>query len=232
MQPPKPTSSALEHTHRPVPVPVTFNNPRQRNRLHNQALKRAQANIALRRDGVGPAVTAQNPAETDQVSGLFDVFDAATSCSRRATSPRLTVTSGGLRGDPFQAFPISTDKSVLSTVDYFLQHYAPVHISIRDENASPSGRVPLARRYFGLALENPTMFELMVALAAASHAIRLGQSHAPTKEVQVHYGKGVQALRQKLAKPSGYNDDAAVLSVMALIGIAVRPVPRRFHWLY
>ena len=119
-------------------------------------------------------------------------------------------------------FPINTDGSVVSAVDYFLQTYAPVHINPKKEQVGPTDGKPLARRYFALALENAAMFELMVALASASYAARQGHIKEPTRDVLIHYGKGVEALRRKMVKPAGCDDDATILAVMALLGIAVR----------
>lgn len=65
------------------------------------------------------------------------------------------------------------------------------------------------------------MFELGVALAQASDAVRQGQRERPTKEVLIHYVKGIEALRLKMAKSAACDDDATILAVMALIDIAV-----------
>lgn len=213
-------------------------NPRTRNRLHNQAIKRAKANIGKRR---GPALP-QSQNDEDDPRHIQPLVTATTLATKEASpvapSPKLTVTSGGLRGDPFCAFPISADVNVLSSVDYcergsdsaslllltfcrVLQVYAPVHINPRKEQLGPADSLQLSRRYFGLALENASLFELMVSLAAASHAARRGITRAPTREVLVHYGKGIEALRLKMAKSASSDDDATLLSVMALLGIAV-----------
>jgi hypothetical protein len=225
MQPSPPPATAIS-VRRPSGSPSSIN-PRQRNRLHNQAIRRAKANIGRPRDPFLPRSQDDDPSSKrnlDPSTALTqtgtDVYLTSTAVTV-ATSPRLTVTSGGLRGDPFCVFPITTDGTVLSAVDYFLQHYAPVHINPRKEHLGPADSLPLSRRYFGLALENASMFELMVALAAASHAARRGNAREPTRDVLVHYGKGLEALRLKMNRAAGYDDDATILAVMALLGIAV-----------
>ncbi|KAJ9607366.1 hypothetical protein H2200_008439 [Cladophialophora chaetospira] len=210
---------------RALPLFVNPANPRQRNRLHNQAIKRAKANISKRREHVFATSLDDDDADPRNILDLL-----ITSTKARADvlttaavgiSPRLAVTSGGLRGDPFCAFPISADSNVLSAVDYFLQHYAPVHINPKKEQLGPGDSLPLSRRYFSLALENASMFELMVALARASYDTRQGLAREPSREVLIHYGKGVEALRLKMARTSTYDDDATILAVMALLGIAL-----------
>ncbi len=224
MQTTDPTSTRLATHLRPISIPSNPANPRRRNRLHNQAIRRAKANIGKRREHTPTQSDSADPwrrLDPSVVSTKADLR-ARLATAVHSLSPRLTVTSGGLRGDPFCAFPIFTDGNVLSAVDYFLQHYAPVHINPRKEQLGPGDSLPLSRRYFGLALENASMFELMVALSRASHDTRLDNSREPTREVLTHYGKGVEALRLKMAKTSTCDDDATILAVMALLGIAVR----------
>ncbi|KIW86742.1 uncharacterized protein Z519_12655 [Cladophialophora bantiana CBS 173.52] len=227
MQPtnPNPKTKRLATDVSPLSVFVNQPNPRQRNRIHNQAIKRAKANIGKRRDHILSTSQEEDTDPRHRLDPLLGSTKAGTDPNVTATaitpSPRLTVTSGGLRGDPFCAFPISADGGVLSAVDYFLQHYAPVHINPRKEQLGPGDSLPLSRRYFGLALENASMFELMVALAQASYEARQGNARGPTREVLVHYGKGVEALRLKMARSSACDDDATILAVMALLGIAL-----------
>ncbi|ETI28210.1 hypothetical protein G647_00659 [Cladophialophora carrionii CBS 160.54] len=225
MQPTNPHPGELAKDVQPFPVAVNPTNPRQRNRLHNQAIRRAKANIGKRREHV---LTPPGNHDDDARHSLVPVIktteaglDAQLTSTAIAISPRSTVTSGGLRGDPFCAFPISADTNVLSAVDYFLQHYAPVHINPRKDHLGPADSLPLSRKYFGLALENASMFELMVALSRASFDARQGNARGPTREVLVHYGKGIEALRLRMAKSSACDDDATILSVMALLGIAL-----------
>ncbi|EXJ64278.1 hypothetical protein A1O7_00614 [Cladophialophora yegresii CBS 114405] len=225
MQSTDPHTTELGKDVQPFPVAVNPTNPRQRNRLHNQAIRRAKANIGKRRDHVpipprnhdADARRSLVPVVTTTEAGL----GAQLTRTAIVISPRSTVTSGGLRGDPFCAFPISADGTVLSAVDYFLQHYAPVHINPRKDHLQQADSLPLSRKYFGLALENASMFELMVALSRASFDARQGNAREPAREVLVHYGKGIEALRLKMAKSSTCDDDAAILSVMALLGIAL-----------
>ncbi|OCT53722.1 hypothetical protein CLCR_09974 [Cladophialophora carrionii] len=225
MQPTNPHPAELAKDVQPFPVAINPTNPRQRNRLHNQAIRRAKANIGKRREHV---LTPPRNHDDDARHSLVPVvqtteagLDAQLTSTAIAISPRSTVTSGGLRGDPFCAFPISADTNVLSAVDYFLQHYAPVHINPRKDQLGPADSLPLSRKYFGLALENASMFELMVALSRASFDARQGNAREPTREVLVHYGKGIEALRLRMAKSSACDDDATILSVMALLGIAL-----------
>jgi hypothetical protein len=226
MQSPNPHPSGLAKDVRPFPIAVNPTNPRQRNRLHNQAIRRAKANIGKRRDHVLPPPHNDDPDPRhilDHTVTTTEVgLDTQLTKSAIVISPRSTVTSGGLRGDPFCAYPISADGNVLSAVDYFLQHYAPVHINPRKDHLGPADSLSLSRKYFGLALENAAMFELMVALSRASFDARQGNTRGPTREVLVHYGKGIEALRLKMARSSTCDDDATILSVMALLGIAVR----------
>jgi hypothetical protein len=226
MQPTKPNPTGLAKDSQSLPTPIVATNPRQRNRLHNQAIKRAKIIIGNRRGHVFPISRNKDTGSRGILDGSEDVSDktelhGSSAASSLATSPRLTVTSGGLRGDPFGAFPVSTDGTVLSAVDYFLQIYAPVHLNPRKEQLGPADSLPLARRYFGLALQNASMFELMVALASASYAARQGITGGPTRDVLIHYGKGIEALRRKMASAATCDDDATILAVMALLGIAV-----------
>lgn len=226
MQFTNPTPTPIPTHVRSTSISINPANPRQRNRLHNQAIRRAKANIGKHRENVLPA-TQNDEADSRRILDPLVVStkagrDAHLEAAACALSPRLTVTSGGLRGDPFCAFPIATNGNVLSAVDYFLQHYAPVHINPMKELLSPGDSLPLSRRYFGLALENASMFELMVALSRASYDTRQGNCREPTREVLVHYGKGIEALRLKMTKTSTCDDDATILAVMALLGIAVR----------
>lgn len=238
MQPTIQSSSERAKPNQPSSKSTTPINPRTRNRLHNQAIKRAKANIGKRRGPIIPQ--SQNDGDDSRhIQPLATVTTAAfRDASLVAPSPKLTVTSGGLRGDPFCAFPISADVNVLASVDYcerrydsvsvvpltfrrVLQVYAPVHINPKKEQLGPADSLQLSRRYFGLALENAALFELMVSLAAASHAARRGITRAPTREVLFHHGKGIEALRLKMAKGASFDDDATLLAVMALLGIAV-----------
>ncbi|KIX95828.1 uncharacterized protein Z520_08536 [Fonsecaea multimorphosa CBS 102226] len=225
MQPITPVPRRLGSDVPPFLNSVNQPNPRQRNRIHNQAIRRAKANIGKRRDDIVSTFREEDidPRRIlDPLLGLTRAgADPRLTATAIAPSTRLTVTSGGLRGDPFCAFPISADGGVLSAVDYFLQHYAPVHINPRKEQLGPADSLPLSRRYFSLALENASMFELMVALAQASYDSRRGSAREPSREVLVHYGKGIEALRLKMARISACDDDATILAVMALLGIAL-----------
>ena len=75
------------------------------------------------------------------------------------------------------------------------------------------------------------MFELMVALAQAAHLARQGNRREPTREVSIHYGKGLAALRQKMETGLVVDDDATILTVMLLLGISVgeNPVSGQCH---
>lgn len=216
--------------------------PRERNRLHNQAVKRAKANIRIRRDQVVPPLKANS--NTDDLARRPSTYtnnQIEVDASMRVVilSPKFQMPSGGLRGDPFNSFPIVADGCVPSAVDYcemtnrgcsriatnlcppVLQHYAPVHINPKKEGLEPGDSLSLSRRYFALALEHRSMFELMVTLAQASRLARQGKGREPTRDVMIHYGKGVEALRMKMGTTSAYADDASILAVMGLLGIAV-----------
>ena len=65
------------------------------------------------------------------------------------------------------------------------------------------------------------MFELVVTLSKAAESLRKGHK-APTRDVRTHYGRGVEALRLQMAMSTVHVDDATIMSVMALLGIAVR----------
>ncbi|KIW78322.1 hypothetical protein Z517_08157 [Fonsecaea pedrosoi CBS 271.37] len=225
MQSTSPVPKRIASDESPSPVSTNQPNPRQRNRIHNQAIKRAKANIGKPRDHILSTSRDESPDSQRIRDSLLGLVKAGVNQDLTITttvvSPRLTVTSGGLRGDPFCAFPISPEGGVLSAVDYFLQHYAPVHINPRKEQLGPADSLPLSRRYFGLALENASMFELMVALAQASYEARRGNVREPTREVLIHYGKGIEALRLKMARSPTCDDDATILAIMALLGIAL-----------
>ncbi|OQV07571.1 Fungal specific transcription factor domain-containing protein isoform 2 [Cladophialophora immunda] len=199
----QPTNSIPKRLASDVPpslVSVNQSNPRQRNRIHNQAIKRAKANIGKRRDHI---FSTSSGEDTDPKR----VIDPLLGLTRAGIDPNLTVTA--------------IAPSPRLTVTSVLQHYAPVHINPRKEQLGPADSLLLSRRYFGLALENASMFELMVALAQASYDARRGNTREPTREVLVHYGKGVEALRLKMARSSACDDDATILAVMALLGIAL-----------
>ncbi|KIX06294.1 uncharacterized protein Z518_04269 [Rhinocladiella mackenziei CBS 650.93] len=199
--------------------------PRQRNRIHNQVVKRAIANIGRRRDQFVTAYSHVDFPDTQDPnrwrSGQSEIVDEYDATGAVVLSPRSTVTAGGLRGDPFRSFPIRADGCVPSAVDYFLQHYAPVHLNPKKEDLGPADSLPLSRRYFSLALENAPMFELMVTLAEASHSARLGKGRKPTRDVLIHYGHGLRALRLNMERSAAPDDDATILTVLLLLGIAL-----------
>ena len=102
--------------------------PRQRNRIHNQAVKRAKANIGKHRDPLAPGAEHDVHPSDDSVDVVafkrsqveWDqlLLEKYQQLEVDSVSPKLTVTSGGLRGDPFNAFPIASEGCVASAIDY------------------------------------------------------------------------------------------------------------------
>ena len=116
--------------------------PRQRNRIHNQAIKRAKANIGKRREqltrGAGHGVYPTSDSQEISSQELFShdlhvqnqtewdpaLLEKYYRLAVEILSPRWTISSGGLRGDPFNAFPISPEGCVPSAIDFcaFIGH--------------------------------------------------------------------------------------------------------------
>lgn len=122
MQPANPHPRRLARGVPALSVFVNHANPRQRNRLHNQAIKRAKVNVGKHRDQLIPnAHDNQNDPRNllEPLVGYTNAqVDACLTTSAIPSSPRVTIPSGGLLGDPFGVSPISADGCAVSAVDH------------------------------------------------------------------------------------------------------------------
>lgn len=137
---------------------------------------------------------------------------------------RIVTPLQSLRKDPFDCLPIQKGPYIPEAIDYFFSLFASPYV-YRPELVNVKQPGEFQRQYFRFAMQHEVLFQSVMALSLAClQAIRETQALVPTKEVLFHHTNALKGLRQKLSCPSGYADDSTLLSILTLLGVAVRPI--------
>lgn len=128
-------------------------------------------------------------------------------------SPESDIRTGGLRGDPFAAFPENTS-SVQSALDFLVKEIG--------QNAVPgtihkTGFSPKASAFIHLGFEHDLVFHAVVAFAQGYDEVAATGTTEPSAAVLYHRGKATQLLLDRLKDPNTRADDASILTTFLLI---------------
>jgi hypothetical protein len=128
-------------------------------------------------------------------------------------SPESDIRTGGLRGDPFAAFPENTS-SVQSALDFLVREIGA--------NAVPgtihkTGFSPKASAFIHLGFEHDLVFHAVVAFAQGYDEVAATGTTEPSAAVLYHRGKATQLLLDRLRDPDTRADDASILTTFLLI---------------
>lgn len=153
--------------------------------------------------------TSSNGSEHVEVSNA--------SARTAVTTPLLRyVPSGGLRVDPFRAYPVAPDHSELAVLDYFLHILAP---SGKQNGLAllkpPSTHIdPHINLLLPYVMQEPPLFDALLAACQASIALSKGIPAYNDEFFIFHRGRAMARLRDKLQTNV---DTGAMLSVLMLI---------------
>jgi hypothetical protein len=127
---------------------------------------------------------------------------------------------GGLRTDPFNALPIESKGLVPVTFDFLAQHWA--HIDMADMRRGSDGRPVLYRPYFSTLLNDPMMFEVMMAFCMLMQSLHRGELPKLSPEALYHASNAVAILRDRLLlNGEESTSDMVLRSIVVLGAIAV-----------
>lgn len=130
-----------------------------------------------------------------------------------------------LRKDPFDCLPIQSRPYIPRVIDFFFDLFASPYV-YRPELIDAKRASDFQRQYFQFAMQHEVLFQSVMTLSLAClQAMSESQALVPTKEVLFHHTNALIVLRQKLSCPSGYVDDSILLSILTLLGVAVRLMP-------
>lgn len=104
---------------------------------------------------------------------------------------------------------------ILSLTKIDIQSYAPAHL-IRPELVTIENGTDLVHQHFQYAIQNPVMFESILALAYSNLAI-IGAGDQAGERSVYHYGQAVSQLRLVLSQH--FMEDAVLFAIMALMGV-------------
>lgn len=145
----------------------------------------------------------------------------------------------GMRGDPFNSFPIEPRDCVPQAVDNCrLRQGSPrclwcslatvVQVFIPERVLRPFQSVPgierLAHEYFQLVISDVGMFEATIAQVEANSAVMAG-ARKPTKEVMLHHGRALDHLQQRLVDPERRLEDLTFHIIISIMGTHVSRTP-------
>lgn len=124
--------------------------------------------------------------------------------------------SSGYRVDPFRAYAVVPNRQELAVLDYFLHVLAP---SGKHRDV-PLRRLPLSKvdphisLLLPFVMEEPPLFDAMLATCQASISLSNGVSAFHDEFFMLHRGRAMAGLRKQLENDV---DDAAILAVTMLI---------------
>ena len=151
-----------------------------------------------------------------------DVSDGTRDAQQALDDRPLLVPLQSLRKDPFDCLPIQNRPYIPEVIDYFFDLFASPYV-YRPELVNAKQPSDFQRRYFRFAMQHEVLFQSVMTLSLAClQAMSETPALVPTKEVLFHHTNALLALREKLSCPTGYADDSTLLSILTLLGIAVR----------
>ena len=127
-----------------------------------------------------------------------------------------------LRRDLFDCLLIQIRPYVPQAIDFFFDLFASPYV-YRPELVNAKQLGEFQKQYFRFATQHEVLFQSLMTLSLAClQAMDETQALAPTKEVLFHHTNALIGRRQKLPCPSGWADDSTLLSILTLLGVAVR----------
>jgi hypothetical protein len=128
--------------------------------------------------------------------------------------------NGGLRTDPFNALPIQSKGEVPVTLDFLAQHWA--HIDMADMRRGSDGRPILYSTYFATLLNDPMLFEVMIAFCMLMQSLHRGELPKLSPEALYHASNSVAILRDRLlSNGEEATSDMVLCAIVVLGAIAV-----------
>jgi hypothetical protein len=123
---------------------------------------------------------------------------------------------GGLRTDPFNALPIASKGDVPVTFDFLAQHWA--HIDMADMRRGSDGRPILYSTYFAALLNDPMLFEVMMAFCMLIQSLHRGELPRLCPEALYHASNSVAILRERLLSTEDESTSDMVLCTIVVLG--------------
>lgn len=123
---------------------------------------------------------------------------------------------GGLRMDHFNALPIASKGDVPVTFDFLAQHWA--HIDMADMRKGSDGRPILYSTYFAALLNDPMLFEVMMAFCMLIQSLHRGELPKLCPEALYHASNGVAILRERLLSSEEQSTSDMVLCTVVVLG--------------
>ncbi|KAL4920582.1 hypothetical protein BDW62DRAFT_198884 [Aspergillus aurantiobrunneus] len=129
-------------------------------------------------------------------------------CARSITTPALPLPRplGGLRGDPFRSYPVAWRPFLPQLVDHYLMSMA-VDIPELDQ---PGNRGLLRTDWFPLTMSEPSLFLVIMLLAASHHAsVQTGSTEMKMQLLSLRC-EAIQAVNRSLERESSGVSDALI----------------------
>lgn len=123
---------------------------------------------------------------------------------------------GGLRTDPFNALPIPGKGDVPVTFDFLAQHWALIDMA--DMRRGSDGRPILYGTYFATLLNDPMLFEVMMAFCMLIQSLHRGESPKLSPEALHHVSNCVAMLRERLMASGEVSTNDTVLCTIVVLG--------------
>ena len=125
---------------------------------------------------------------------------------------------GGLRSDPFNAFPIAPEGLVPFAIDYYRTLYVPandfVFSNIKDGN-------PMMLQHFPKALQTPVQFEAIVLLMISHSKTAFGHPELRDGLMAKYRHSVLRQLNQRLANETTRLDDVTLNVTVSLLATDV-----------
>ena len=136
------------------------------------------------------------------------------------TPPLESIILGGLRSDPFNAFPIESEGLIPYAIDYYRTLYVPandfVFSNIKDGN-------PMMLQHFPKALQIPVQFEAIVLLMISHSKTAFGHPDSRERLLAKHRGSVLRQLNRRLANETTRVDDVTLNVTVSLLATDVCP---------
>lgn len=123
---------------------------------------------------------------------------------------------GGLRTDPFNALPIPGKGAVPMTWDFLVQHWADIDMA--DVPKGSDGRPVHDDRYFAALLNDPMLFEVMMAFCMLIQSMHHGELPKLSPEACHHVSNCVAILRSRLTSNGDESTSDIVISTVIVLG--------------
>ena len=208
------------------PGPISRRRPQEIGHQHVQTKQLAKV------DGLAFIKTLESASRYDTSVDEYLTQDSCVRCVHGQEScpfqqcqpleelPLPAATIGGLRGEPFNAFPVENKRGVSSAIDYFTQVYGPVAVRVSGE-PSTTTHTPFFRKYFQTLLHDDMSFEAIVALSQSMQQLHLEAGARATTDIIYHGGNSLTQLRRRLSATESGTSTVVILTILTFLAINV-----------